>query len=487
LRFSTEARIWYHGVEGEADLRDPDTLQLMLSRDFAHLQRQYDDLTTMVVTKYTKVRELGSGSYARVLIYRGEHNSRQYAVKIFDKHRLSRKRFGMTSTALDGCVREVQLHKQLSHPNIVKIHKVVDDTTRLYVVMELMAGGQVQTADEFDPTRRAPLSEDECRNIMRQTLEALDYLHSKGMVHGDIKPENILCSEDRSVVKIIDFGNSELCGKGVDLWMLKSPGTVGYYAPECCGAVSMRRSSGSLENAAPGPAQPLSPTTAAARNADARAAGGDGIRYCGRKADIWALGITLHTLLMGSHPFSSAGDPSGSNCPRLFRNITRGVTIPKNWKDTECRRFLEWMTNLDPDDRPTARMALNHAWLRQACKQRPAAPVPVPVPERSPTRKILDIDQLWAEEWEHGTPLFGSPAPSWAGRSWASSSVASDPGWEEEPEFWGDQAPIPIPSRATGEDWRAQGHVATEARDTGRPVAMEVEGFKGVSFTSRRR
>eukprot|EP00959_Pyramimonas_sp_CCMP1952_P407663 8543790-Pyramimonas_sp.AAC.1 len=78
-----EARLWYRGYEGELDLRDPELLDMVLTRAQAHLEEKDD--TTMIVTKYAKVRELGCGSFARVFLYEGEHNARQYAVKVSHK------------------------------------------------------------------------------------------------------------------------------------------------------------------------------------------------------------------------------------------------------------------------------------------------------------------------------------------------------------------------------------------------------------------
>ena len=73
LRYTTNAKLWCHGFDGEMDLSDPSILESVL---------KHGDETPMVVTEYAKVRQLGSGSYGSVVLFEGEHNSTQFAIKV---------------------------------------------------------------------------------------------------------------------------------------------------------------------------------------------------------------------------------------------------------------------------------------------------------------------------------------------------------------------------------------------------------------------
>jgi hypothetical protein len=81
LRYTTNAKLWCHGSDGEMDLSDPSILESVLKHGDGRLEQQ-ESGTPVVVTKYAKVRQLGSGSYGRVVLYEGEHNSTRFAIKV---------------------------------------------------------------------------------------------------------------------------------------------------------------------------------------------------------------------------------------------------------------------------------------------------------------------------------------------------------------------------------------------------------------------
>ena len=102
----------------------------------------------------------------------------------------------------------VEILKSLDHPNIVRALETFDYHGRLYIVMELCGGKDLYSRD--------PYTEDESRNIMIQLFQAIAYLHSKGIVHRDLKYENIMFANDtpKSEIKIIDFGLSQKFAAG---------------------------------------------------------------------------------------------------------------------------------------------------------------------------------------------------------------------------------------------------------------------------------
>lgn len=102
---------------------------------------------------------------------------------------------------------EVECLRKLNHKNIVNFYDVVKTSSYIYIVMELLEGGEL-----YDFVRNSPLErleEDISRNIVRQVASALDYMHSNNYLHRDIKPENIMFTDEtHECVKLIDFGFS---------------------------------------------------------------------------------------------------------------------------------------------------------------------------------------------------------------------------------------------------------------------------------------
>jgi calcium-dependent protein kinase len=122
------------------------------------------------------------------------------AVKIIRKDTLDAKekiRFFM----------EIDIMRQLDHPNIVRLFEVFQDEKRFYLVTELCTGGEL--FDEI--TKRSHFSEQDAASIIKQVLSAVAYCHAKQICHRDLKPENILFDSNKQTnsIKLIDFGASQ--------------------------------------------------------------------------------------------------------------------------------------------------------------------------------------------------------------------------------------------------------------------------------------
>ena len=100
---------------------------------------------------------------------------------------------------------EIDILKNLDHPNIVKLYEVFEDKNNIYLVTELCSGGEL-----FDEIiTRQQFSEKDAAKIMEQVISAVNYCHLQKVVHRDLKPENVLLdSKNNDIVKIIDFGTS---------------------------------------------------------------------------------------------------------------------------------------------------------------------------------------------------------------------------------------------------------------------------------------
>ena len=155
--------------------------------------------TEKIEKYYTFIKELGHGSYCHV--YRCQNNStgNVYACKKFDKKFI--KSVARIKT-------EIDLLRATDHPNIIKLYDTFEDEDHLYLVMEECNGGELFQRLAENAKNNKNYTEKDAARIMKQILQAVNYLHSHGVCHRDLKPENILFSsmDPNSQLKIIDFG-----------------------------------------------------------------------------------------------------------------------------------------------------------------------------------------------------------------------------------------------------------------------------------------
>jgi len=203
--------------------------------------------------------------------------------------------------------------KKLKHPNIIRYEA-------LYVDMKKHAGWLVMELVEKPTLDKVQIkSEEEIRRIMQQILDALSYLHKHGIIHRDIKLENVLYNKDEKSIKIIDFGISRKFkqrGSFIDMWTIT--GTLYYRAPEMF-------------------------------------AGGyrEGV-------DVWAAGILLYKLVSGKTPFESEYHNE------TIKNITRAkFEFPSEFDNfsPELRSLVTKMLNPKADERADANECLRHEWF----------------------------------------------------------------------------------------------------------------------------
>jgi serine/threonine protein kinase len=148
--------------------------------------------------RFKKSNEIGAGYSSRV--YRGTGKEKQeVAIKVIDMRKFS-------SSGLEMLDNEIQILRQLSHPNIIRLYYVYRTQTHTYLVTELCKGGDLLGF----MTKKGRFDEDAAAVIMGEVLEGLRYLLQMGIIHRDIKPANILRSD--KTWKIADFGFS-ICGR----------------------------------------------------------------------------------------------------------------------------------------------------------------------------------------------------------------------------------------------------------------------------------
>ncbi|XP_058978805.1 calcium/calmodulin-dependent protein kinase kinase 1 isoform X2 [Musca domestica] len=276
------------------------------------------------LNQYKLMDQIGQGSYGLVKLAYSEEDSTHYAMKILSKRRLLRqagllKRGPKKGTSpLERVYREIAVLKKLDHPNVVKLVEVLDDPLEdsLYMVFELVKKGEVLSI----PTKN-PLTVERAWNVFRDTLLGLEYLHYQRIIHADIKPGNLLLTECGRV-KIADLGVcNEFIGEDSTMTNYSTAGTPAFRAPETLNL-------------------------------------GQNI-YCGKAADVWALGATLYALVFGNVPFVADSVPvlydKIKSSPLLF---PESIKIPKELKD--C---IERMLTKDPQTRITLPQLKIHPWV----------------------------------------------------------------------------------------------------------------------------
>lgn len=162
----------------------------------------------MLHAKYQLMEVLGVGSTSTCHRCLNKKTDLYFACKIIDKRVIEDRFQGM----MEQFHTEIEALRSLQHPNIIQLFDVFITDEKIFIVMELMEGGEL-----FDyVVQKGTLTEDEAARIVRKVTSALVYMHTKNIVHRDLKPENLLLKRrpkhagDDVEVKIIDFGLSKV-------------------------------------------------------------------------------------------------------------------------------------------------------------------------------------------------------------------------------------------------------------------------------------
>jgi len=252
---------------------------------------------------------LGEGSFGSVARAKCKRTQCERAVKTIDlKSVRNPSRFE----------HEIQIQRQMDHPNVVRLYETFRDARKLYLVMELCSGGEL-----FDRiVEEAPQGFDEIRaaTYIRQMLAALCYIHASKIAHRDVKPENFLLADKSrdAHLKIIDFGLASAFEHGQ--FMKTKAGTAYYVAPEV------------LKGA------------------------------YGEKCDIWSCGVISFILLCGYPPFSGDADP------QILAKVKEGSFEFRSpeWDgiSSGCKNLITQMLTMDVSCRPSAQELLQNPWLK---------------------------------------------------------------------------------------------------------------------------
>ncbi|KAI0093000.1 kinase-like domain-containing protein [Irpex rosettiformis] len=178
-------------------------------------------------------RILGEGSYSTVMLARHRSTGKEYAIKVLDKGHL--KRNNKLATAL--AEKNTLVRLGAGHPGIVHLHWTFQDEWSLFFVLDLARNGEIQSRI----SRLGSLSLACSRYYTAQLIDALEYMHNKGVIHRDLKPENLLL-DDNFRLKLTDFGTGKILSSGVErskTWV----GTAQYISPELLDSSETSKSS----------------------------------------------------------------------------------------------------------------------------------------------------------------------------------------------------------------------------------------------------
>jgi len=273
------------------------------------------------VNEYKILRTLGRGSFAEVKLVEHKTSKVQFAMKSINCKRLRRNSVSkFNDDNIASLMLEVKIMKLLHHKHIVVLHEVIDDRKAgfLYLVQELCTGGTLMPdAENKDGAR--PLQGKTARLYTRQIIRALEYMHRCGVIHRDLKPQNILLNESKDQLKLCDFGTACIINTGETLTVPK--GTPAFMAPEIL-----------LEET---------------------------VRYSGPPADIWSLGATLYMMVTGRQPWQAA------DYMRLSHKVRHDeLTFPKTSTiDPHLRDLLVRILTKDPKRRPPLQKLMCHEWI----------------------------------------------------------------------------------------------------------------------------
>jgi len=176
------------------------------------------------VGKYEIGRTLGEGTFGKVKHAVNVETQEAVAIKVLDKERIQKQSMGSQIK------KEISIMKQLEHANVVKLNEVLASRTKIFIVLELVTGGEL-----FDRiVTSGKLNENDARFYFKQLVGGVAYCHSQGVAHRDLKPENLLLDE-QGCLKISDFGLSALYdgedGASRSQMLHTTCGTPNYVAP----------------------------------------------------------------------------------------------------------------------------------------------------------------------------------------------------------------------------------------------------------------
>jgi serine/threonine protein kinase len=250
-------------------------------------------------------RLLGKGAFGKVNLGMHKLTGKMVAIKSINKEYLTDEH------SKNKVMQEFSILKQLHHPSVIRLYDSFESTKHILFVMELCAGGDLLNYVR----KRKRVKENMAKFIFKQLIDGLQHCHSRGILHRDIKLDNVLLNAAGDL-KVCDFGVSKIVRAGER--MTEQCGTPAYIAPE------ILRDQG----------------------------------YEGFGVDVWSAGVALFAMLYGTVPFKA------NNMHELHRMILKGRYNLKEDISDQARDLLKRMLECDPRKRITIPEIYDHDWMR---------------------------------------------------------------------------------------------------------------------------
>ena len=258
-------------------------------------------------SSFTFIDTIASGAFGTVVKAIEIKTGQEVAVKIIKKN----SRLIDTSHIKE----EINILKQLDHPNIVKFYDYIETNLKIYIIMEYIKGATLKRLIET----KHSFSQNEACIIIEKLLSAIAYIHSKNVCHRDVKPENIMMNDynDLTSLKLVDFG---LSAQNFDNFEDSNYcGTYLYMAPE------------QIEK-----------------------------RLYSKEVDVWSVGIILYMLLNeGKHPFYTKGESK----KKYIENIKKGNVVMINKVSEMGINLIMSLLERSPTMRISSIKAISHPWI----------------------------------------------------------------------------------------------------------------------------
>lgn len=280
------------------------------------------------IKDYILYKKIGKGSYGEVFLTQKENDPKKYATKKIDISKFS------TKDAYKYLNNEIKIMKQLDHENIIKLYEFLNTGRNIYLVMDYINGGSLSDfLSEYKLKTGKPFPQKAIQHFVKQIVQALIHIHSKNIIHRDIKLDNILVnfpSKDdkenldysKGQIKIIDFGLStqaNLAKSAVGSPLYMDPIILEKYK---------------------------------------KAGGMEKFKSYDKKADIWSLGVITYEMLTGENLFKAV------NIDDLIQKVEKGdYSLEVKNLTNEIISFLNCMLQKDPNKRLPATELAKHQFL----------------------------------------------------------------------------------------------------------------------------
>ena len=286
----------------------------------------------MKVDNLKLTKSLGKGAFGEVFLTQIDGKNGFFATKRLDRSYTDKEE------NYKRLANEISVMQKIRHPNIVGLIDLKKTKSHCYLVMEFCNGGDLTGClRKYMEAHRKPFSEEIVQYLMRQIVSGLDALHSRNILHRDLKLDNILiCFNSdndkkslnmlRANAKITDFGFATYLKQGLATTVLGTP----------CN---------------------MDPSLLNNMETRTRNEGYD------QKADIWSLGTLCYEMLVGRTPFS------GNSMQDLFKKVKIGNYALPTSLSREVVFFIEGMLQQDPKKRLSCRELLNHDFLTKNVRQ----------------------------------------------------------------------------------------------------------------------